>query len=259
MFSNGVFIEGLNLGRLSKAIREASTKFKTTRSELSCTICMMDSFSVLLIHARLTYMYTTHAHQVLTQLQMAPKNLWGRSGYEKRSGMPNGVSIMLRICPTCVLININACIWCVQSRCYPPGFCQRLLECWQDRGEYSGNLRHKFPVDLNESDKDIWKNMPIGDIWLDGELHHVWFYLMGNKQLCIPDSWYWTVMQFDHELSALEARLREGQGLEGCYIEVGLAFALGKEVFAALGLVVSREVHGLQGRAPLSIRSVWLY
>ena len=93
-------------------------------------------------------------------------------------------------------------------RCYPAGFCEKLLECYESRGEVStADLRHKWPVDLSKSDKDLWSEMPIGDIWLDGEVHKVWFYLMTNKHLKIPDSWFQSVMSFHNELSALESWL----------------------------------------------------
>ena len=43
----------------------------------------------------------------------------------------------------------------------------------------------------------------MGDPWLDAELHHIWFYLVCNKYLKIPDSWFDAIVDFNNELADL--------------------------------------------------------
>ena len=88
-------------------------------------------------------------------------------------------------------------------RSYTPGFCKGLLDCYRQRGEPPADLRYKNPLDLQKSDKDLWLEMPMGDPWIDAGLHHIWFYLICNKHLKIPDSWYDAIMKFNNELSDL--------------------------------------------------------
>ena len=90
-------------------------------------------------------------------------------------------------------------------RCYTPGFCQRLLECYNSRGVPPADVRHKRPLDLSKSDKQLWEEMPTADVVLDGRLHQVWGYLLGNRHLCVPASWQSSIAAFDKELHALEA------------------------------------------------------
>ena len=66
-------------------------------------------------------------------------------------------------------------------------------------------MRHKHRLDLtNKTDREIWAEMPMGDIWVDSEVHKVWFYLLQNQSLEIPDSWMSVVLDFNRELSDLE-------------------------------------------------------
>ena len=66
------------------------------------------------------------------------------------------------------------------------------------------DMRHKLPVDMTKSDKDLWSQLPLSDIWLDAGLHNVWSYLLANKNLQIPDSWQDAIYTFDRELSNLD-------------------------------------------------------
>ena len=70
-------------------------------------------------------------------------------------------------------------------------------------------MRHKHQLDFgSKSDKEIWQEMPVGDLWLDSEVHKVWFYLISNRTLVIPDSWLDAVLEFNRQLSHLESRWR---------------------------------------------------
>ena len=90
-------------------------------------------------------------------------------------------------------------------RSYPAGFCERLLDCYEARGPVPPDMRHKNPVDNKKTDRELWQQMPMGDVWLDSEIHKVWFYLMGNRHLSIPDSWLESIMDFHQQLSKLDS------------------------------------------------------
>ena len=91
-------------------------------------------------------------------------------------------------------------------RSYPAGFCECLCDAYERRGAPPADMRHKHTVDFQKkTDKDLWQELPMGDVWLDGQLPAVWFYLMGNRHLCIPDSWAGAIAEFDSQLFALVA------------------------------------------------------
>ena len=67
-------------------------------------------------------------------------------------------------------------------------------------------LRHKNCVDLSKSDREIFSDMGLGDVWADANLANVYFYARQNKWLVIPDSWVATIEEFDKELDARAPR-----------------------------------------------------
>ena len=88
-------------------------------------------------------------------------------------------------------------------RAYPEGFGLRLLELYEGRRELPSHLRHKAAVDLTCSDMELFDSMPLGDPWLDAELHHVFFYLYSSKHLVVPDSWMAVMSKFNDDLIKL--------------------------------------------------------
>ena len=79
------------------------------------------------------------------------------------------------------------------------------MQCYNARGPPPADLRYKQPVDLSLSDRKLWQEMPVGDIWLDAQLPKVWSYLLSNRHLKVPDSWYQAIQAFDKEVMDLEA------------------------------------------------------
>ena len=90
----------------------------------------------------------------------------------------------------------------VLARCYTEGFCNKLLDCYEGRGPFQPCLRQKLPVNYKASDRRIFAEMPLGDVWLESGIHLAWDYIYSNRHLNIPDSWVATMKQFDDELKA---------------------------------------------------------
>lgn len=90
----------------------------------------------------------------------------------------------------------------LMARCYTKGFCEKLLELYEGRSGFQPPLRQKLKINPRKSDREIFHEMELGDIWLDAGLHMVWKYVFNNKHIRIPDSWADTMAQFDKELTA---------------------------------------------------------
>lgn len=91
-------------------------------------------------------------------------------------------------------------------RCYPEGFARRLCDLFEGRKGFPEHLRHKRPVNLKMSDKDLFQSLPVGDLWLDGCMHQVWFYIYACKHVHIPDSWVVVMEEFNKEVEQTVAR-----------------------------------------------------
>lgn len=88
-------------------------------------------------------------------------------------------------------------------RCYPEGFARKLLECFAGRRGLPGHMRHKHPVDVSLTDRQLFERMSLTDPWIDASMCEVWKYLYHNKHVVIPESWTSTMADFDKELTAL--------------------------------------------------------
>ena len=69
------------------------------------------------------------------------------------------------------------------------------------------DLRHKNVVPAEMTDRELFENMPMGDIWPDCDLAKTYFYARQNRHLVIPDTWLPTIRAFDAELRARVSRL----------------------------------------------------
>ena len=58
----------------------------------------------------------------------------------------------------------------------------------------------------NKSDKDLWTEMELDDLCMDGKIHQVWQYLYQNRHLHVPDSWLEAISSFNDELCRKESR-----------------------------------------------------
>ena len=92
---------------------------------------------------------------------------------------------------------------CTFPRCYPEGFAQRLLECFEGRRGLQGHLTHKQFVDPKLTDRQLFDKMDLSDPWIDASMCEVWKYLYNNHHVKIPDSWVTTMAEFDKQLTAI--------------------------------------------------------
>jgi len=61
-------------------------------------------------------------------------------------------------------------------------------------------MRQKVLINTTATDRELFQNLPLGDVWSDGEIIQVWAYLYRNSRLKIPDSWQETLSNFNREL-----------------------------------------------------------
>ena len=88
-------------------------------------------------------------------------------------------------------------------RVYTRDFGKRILELWREEMDASKPrlcMRQKIHVSGGETDQDLFRKLPLADVWPDAELVQVWAYLYANKKLRIPSSWESTMATFHTEL-----------------------------------------------------------
>lgn len=95
------------------------------------------------------------------------------------------------------------------SRHYPKGLGRALVSIFKTL-EPQGDLRGKPDIPTDASDKELFEQEPLGDPWWDAGLPDVFFYLIQNKRLKIPDSWYDTMMAFKEELASVSRSAQSG-------------------------------------------------
>jgi len=86
-------------------------------------------------------------------------------------------------------------------RHYPKGLGIALVNIFKNLGPQA-DLRGKPDLPMQASDRELFEAEPLGDPWWDAELPDVFFYLLKNKRLNIPESWKPTIMAFKAELEA---------------------------------------------------------
>ena len=97
--------------------------------------------------------------------------------------------------PTCALTAVPA-------RVYPKRFCSALYRAFfhTELRHHRRELRNKTVVQPGRSDRELFEQMPLGDVWSDANLAEIYFYARSNPHLVIPDSWTSTIATFDREL-----------------------------------------------------------
>ena len=68
-------------------------------------------------------------------------------------------------------------------------------------------MRQKVEVDGSKSDHELFKELPLGDLWKDAGLASVCLYLIRGRSLVIPDAWHDTMMDLKKELEKHANRL----------------------------------------------------
>ena len=71
--------------------------------------------------------------------------------------------------------------------------------------EARADLRRKFEVKEDLTDREAFDQYPTGDLWEDAGLVEALFYLAKYKGLKIPDSWALSIQSFLDELSGSSA------------------------------------------------------
>ncbi len=89
------------------------------------------------------------------------------------------------------------------------GMARRLEELYQRaKGETRSDLRRKFKLDLNLTDRELFEAYPMSDLFLDAKLHECFFYMYNHCNLQVPDSWDGTMAQFHKELKTADSHLK---------------------------------------------------
>ena len=87
-------------------------------------------------------------------------------------------------------------------RAYPVRFAQKLHQLHQEHTPDAHlPLRQKDLVNANMlSDRELFSNMPLGDVWVDAHLPTLYLYLFENPNLKISDSWLAPMMELKDQL-----------------------------------------------------------
>ena len=204
VYSNGSFIQGLNMGPLKKATREKKTMLKPVRkgpstNSVSHSVC--------------------HLYIIRTQICVFRGKYHNKDGVKKFVGTSDlkktasshhvwehveRFSSIQHWSPVVPLIFPDPSL----ARCYPDGFVRRLMTLWEGRSQLPVcHLRHRPNVDMRSTDRELFAKTPLGDPWLESGIHHVFKYLWNCKHVKIPDTWLHTMKEFNEELTQVVPRL----------------------------------------------------
>lgn len=61
-------------------------------------------------------------------------------------------------------------------------------------------LRQKKVISSTKTDRELFDDLKVDDIWPEAELVQVWGYLYNNTRLVIPPSWEDTLANFNQQL-----------------------------------------------------------
>ena len=62
-------------------------------------------------------------------------------------------------------------------------------------------LRQKLKIDLDKSDKELFQELALGDVWSDADLAGAYKYFRGSNRSRVPNSWQPVFEEFDAELA----------------------------------------------------------
>ena len=63
------------------------------------------------------------------------------------------------------------------------------------------HLRQKRTIDLSRTDKELFQEMELGDLWQDAQLVECYRYLRSKKGYAVPLSWQAVFEDLDAEIS----------------------------------------------------------
>lgn len=97
----------------------------------------------------------------------------------------------------CTFVNLFS--WGVTPR----GICSAVAYHLRGRRSFLEHLRSKAHVDLILSDRALFEQMQVRDVWLDGRLPAVWAYIYGHKHVTIRPGWENAMKEFDLAVTQL--------------------------------------------------------
>ena len=86
-------------------------------------------------------------------------------------------------------------------RIYPLGFGHGLrdvMSSWR----CEPRLRQKKTIDTKKSDRELFEELSLDDVWEDAKLVDIYFYLRASKKTQIPDSWVQVFEALDAQLAS---------------------------------------------------------
>lgn len=103
------------------------------------------------------------------------------------------------------------------TQAYTRAFGERLLElCRLGKGDARYDLRTRGKFSQGKSDRELFEDLKIGDIWYESKCHETFFYLYSSKHVRIPDSWAVSMEKFKKELSAEVKLVEENPDRQTC-------------------------------------------
>lgn len=87
------------------------------------------------------------------------------------------------------------------ARAYPREFGVALESALRQQKPVA-DLRGKVFLTPGRTDRELFENEPLGDLWWDAKMPWVFEYLYHNRKLNIPESWEATMETFRKELLA---------------------------------------------------------
>eukprot|EP00435_Cladocopium_sp_Y103_P025890 s546_g6.t1 len=103
------------------------------------------------------------------------------------------------------------------TQSYTRAFGKRLLEAYEaGRSQPRMDLRTRPKLDLRKSDRELFEDLPMGDIWFESQCHLAFEYLFTSKSLRIPQTWESTMTTFRAELLAEVKRIEANPESQLC-------------------------------------------
>jgi hypothetical protein len=64
------------------------------------------------------------------------------------------------------------------------------------------SFKAKKTIDTSKSDRELFEELPLDDVWEDAKLADVYFYLRASKKTQIPNTWVQVFEELDTQLAS---------------------------------------------------------
>ena len=88
-----------------------------------------------------------------------------------------------------------------RSQDLPPGLWTWASRC-NELLALPTSFKAKKTVDTSKSDRELFEELPLDDVWEDAKLVDVYFYLRASKKTRIPDTWVRVFEELDTQLAS---------------------------------------------------------